>query len=593
MLAVVCIVTSLTGIAQETSKTKQNTSLAGTWTRDVKNWVFQFEKDGTFKSLSSDHSGTWTIVDGNKVQMNWLSGPMATGSRTRTYTLKDGNEFSGTNPSLGFESFKRQVVAVDKNPPSSEDSKPAKPADPDIARQPSIEDSKPAKPTEPALSLQPTNKTTVASDWTPNSEAKIKRDVLYVGYTKVLAEIELKVQKAKGDVLGKYGKALEYALASLKTKGLFDDYTLVLKESDRFSSEKTIPVDPKPIHTNLAIAITECQKQLSSINNKANELVKENTTNYIKALRELVKQTMIKDKMGDAEKINEEIKLLSGIIPEPTTGLALEKSEPSGSRSTKEVAPEKEIPAVAEAGDTFVFKGHRYKFVDQARITYPQSVEACQAIGGHLVTINTPQEWEWIKKTFLKGDTEKSFRSIYLGVEMPAKKWWSDAETKWVDGTRFDMKGADWADGHPWSHKEAEGFRFRWIMNFNGQWASIGSTDDRINGFICEWDLETAPKKLSDLSVKETSKAKQGISLVGTWSRNIKNWVFRFNEDGTFNCLNSDDSGKWRIVDDSKVQLDWLTGPTGLRIRTYTLKSKDEFSGDTPGLGHESFKRQR
>jgi hypothetical protein len=192
--------------------------------------------------------------------------------------------------------------------------------------------------------------TTVTSEWSPNSKAKISRDTLYVGYTNALADIELKVQKAKGDVLGKYGKALDNALATLKTKGLFDDYKLVLKESDRFSTEKTIPVDPNSTHPSLATAITECQKQLLNISNKAKELEIENTKNYVKALRELVKQTMIKNMMGDAEKINEEIKSLSGIIPEPTTGLVSEKTESAGSRQPKETLTWKDITSTFEGG---------------------------------------------------------------------------------------------------------------------------------------------------------------------------------------------------------------------------------------------------
>jgi hypothetical protein len=369
MLVVMCIVTSLTGIAQQTSKTKHNIPLAGRWTRDVKNWVFQFDKDGTFRCLSSTDFGKWVIVDDNKVRMDWLTGPI--GWRTRTYTLQNENEFNGNNPGLGRESFKRQIVAVDINPPSAEDGKPAKPADPDIARQPSIEVSKPETPADPDLSRQTTNEITVASDWTPNSAAKIKRDALNVLYTNALAEIEVKVQKAKGEVLGKYGKELYNALATLKTKGLFDDYKLILKESDRFSIEKTIPVDPKSIHPNLAIAITECQKQLSSINNKAKELAIENTKNYIKALRELVKQTMIKNMMGDAEKINEEIKSLSGMIAEQTTGLVLEKGEPNGSRPTKEVTPKSENSVASPVdGTRFVVECNGSKVTNALIVVY-------------------------------------------------------------------------------------------------------------------------------------------------------------------------------------------------------------------------------
>ena len=161
----------------------------------------------------------------------------------------------------------------------------------------------------------------------------------------------------------------------------------------------------------------------------------------------------------------------------------------------KAVATGEPTPASAtpkESSDRLAYGGHHYSFVDaHGHITYEKSVSECESLGGHLVTPNTRNEWEWIKRTFLEGNAEKKFRTIYLGIEMPEKGWWTAPETKWIDGQKFSAKTADWASGHPWDHKTATGYRFRWIMTFDGHWATVGSDDERINGFVCEWDTST------------------------------------------------------------------------------------------------------
>ena len=124
-------------------------------------------------------------------------------------------------------------------------------------------------------------------------------------------------------------------------------------------------------------------------------------------------------------------------------------------------------------------------------MTYTTSVAECEKLGGHLVTINTPAEWAWVKQTFLSGNPDNEFRTVYLGIELPEKRWWNqEGEVKWIDGTAFDEKTLKefWAGGHPWGHRDDKGYHFRWIMNHAGQWATVGPVDPRVNGYICEWD---------------------------------------------------------------------------------------------------------
>ena len=48
------------------------------------------------------------------------------------------------------------------------------------------------------------------------------------------------------------------------------------------------------------------------------------------------------------------------------------------------------------------FGGHAYKFFSDGRVTFPEARDACRVHGGLLVSINSPEEQDFIKNSVLK-----------------------------------------------------------------------------------------------------------------------------------------------------------------------------------------------
>ena len=90
----------------------------------------------------------------------------------------------------------------------------------------------------------------------------------------------------------------------------------------------------------------------------------------------------------------------------------------------------------------------------------------------------------WVSRKLLED------RTVYFGIELDPNRWWTDKKTTWIDGDQFDFDGFKdvWVSPHPWEVRDGAGIRFRWIMNYQGGWATVGPNDPRVNGFICEWD---------------------------------------------------------------------------------------------------------
>lgn len=316
-------------------------------------------------------------------------------------------------------------------------------------------------------------------------------------YDAATARITADIQKQKDDALAQYGKTLDGILKSLKQKGDIDGYTIVQQEAKRFGTDKTVPTNAP---TALIVpAIASYQKQVQAAD--ADSTVRQTALlkQYISALNGLIMDLMAKDKIEDAKTAGEVRKAAEATLAELNSKAALPAATVDPPPVPPVESPQPTTPAVSNpepqgtsttAGSDrpFVYGGHRYKYIERIHATYSQTLEACQALGGHPVTFNTTAEWAWVRKTFLAGDRIKEFRTVYFGIALADRQWWTDADVKWVDGDRFNMKTADWEAGHPWNHRDATGFRFRWIMNYKGQWAAVGPTNERVSGFLCEWD---------------------------------------------------------------------------------------------------------
>jgi hypothetical protein len=123
-------------------------------------------------------------------------------------------------------------------------------------------------------------------------------------------------------------------------------------------------------------------------------------------------------------------------------------------------------PAAFALSERVSFGGHTYALI-QDNLTWHVAKHRCEAMGGHLVCIETPEEDEFIGR-FCNGNV------VWIGGtdELVEGEW------RWVTGDRMDYRNAVF-DNH-------EGAQHHAIY-----WPSLGRWDDQFAGvrldFICEW----------------------------------------------------------------------------------------------------------
>lgn len=130
------------------------------------------------------------------------------------------------------------------------------------------------------------------------------------------------------------------------------------------------------------------------------------------------------------------------------------------------------------------WNGHRYQFYDEA-MTWEEAKARCESQGGHLATITSEAEQQFIMSVL-----EGTGTGFWLGAQSNSFGWWS-----WVTDEAFEEQYSNFSEGRP----DGSG-GFLWISAYSdsnrGKWDNVpgGSW-----GFICEWDDE--PKEIEVVPV--------------------------------------------------------------------------------------------
>ncbi len=131
------------------------------------------------------------------------------------------------------------------------------------------------------------------------------------------------------------------------------------------------------------------------------------------------------------------------------------------------------------------FNGHYYQVYDNS-MTWTEAKEYCEKLGGHLVTITSIEENNYIKDLVVSNGKKNAY---WLGA--------SDSESegvwKWVTGEPFEF--SDWGTDEPNQDGEenylellvnAINYSLKWNdSNLNGGGGMVSLQN---HGFICEWD---------------------------------------------------------------------------------------------------------
>ena len=135
--------------------------------------------------------------------------------------------------------------------------------------------------------------------------------------------------------------------------------------------------------------------------------------------------------------------------------------------------------------DTAKFQGHRYKTY-RAALSWSEARDACEKMGGHLVTINSEEEQDFVTHLILRGNANCYWIG---GIKVPGR-W------QWITGEAVTYR--NWAKDEP---NNADGNEVVIMMYGKtssniGQWndeSPFGNPyDDFYNlenfGFVCEWE---------------------------------------------------------------------------------------------------------
>ena len=144
--------------------------------------------------------------------------------------------------------------------------------------------------------------------------------------------------------------------------------------------------------------------------------------------------------------------------------------------------------------DAVYYNGHAYKAYDQS-MTWKEAEEYCKALGGHLATITSQNEQEFVVNTTQNGTK----RGYWLGGsdENQEGRW------EWVTGE--DWNYANWDSSQPDNYSEIE--HYLHLYNLSSFWNnSVGvykwndlPNDNHeyggtaIMGFVCEWEPPAVP----------------------------------------------------------------------------------------------------
>ncbi len=190
-----------------------------------------------------------------------------------------------------------------------------------------------------------------------------------------------------------------------------------------------------------------------------------------------------------------------------------------------------EKPDLTDAlSDAVEFNGHYYKLYDES-LTWQEAKDACEQAGGHLVTITSQEEQDFISG-HLQGAAKRSYW-IGLSDEEENDNW------TWVTGEPFSY--SNWARNEP-NHGYGGSEHYVAIVScdtFYNYEVLFGQWNDHVNndvelyqfGYICEWENGTAlpndkpsqePEHTgADSALKKYIEAANKTTATGSWTEDM------------------------------------------------------------------------
>ncbi|MDD3219241.1 MAG: lectin-like protein [Lachnospiraceae bacterium] len=136
------------------------------------------------------------------------------------------------------------------------------------------------------------------------------------------------------------------------------------------------------------------------------------------------------------------------------------------------------------------YNGHTYERVDRGNYTWSEAYDLCIKNGGHIVTIESQEEMDFIIKLTHSGSDQKVF--YWLGGLCDSTE--DPYDFRWITHEVFDY--TNWAPDQPQpSDTYADGDAVFMAMSHDGYygeegtWMTFANDPTTTRGFVCEWDF--------------------------------------------------------------------------------------------------------
>jgi serine/threonine protein kinase len=145
-------------------------------------------------------------------------------------------------------------------------------------------------------------------------------------------------------------------------------------------------------------------------------------------------------------------------------------------------------PPGAPPEEILTFNGHRYQFFPDI-LTWPEARTRAENIGGHLATIGSKEENDWIATQFVS--KLPPGKALWLGgtYDETTGQW------SWVTGEPFEF--TQWGASEPTNTANEPALQFSHSDKNGPEWGDIKvngmGAADRRGGYLVEWDSESGP----------------------------------------------------------------------------------------------------
>ena len=220
------------------------------------------------------------------------------------------------------------------------------------------------------------------------------------------------------------------------------------------------------------------------------------------------------------------------------------------------------------------FSNHSYQIIENSNISsFEEAEEYCQTIGGHLATIQSQEENDYIYSMMIS----EGYKSAYFGFTD------RDIEGTWVWVNDEPVNYTNWAPSEPNSENSEENYAMFYYKFTDGTW-NDGRWGSDTTAFICEWDELISTDESASSSIDSTPSAmsiepieEKGISLDKidiqqisdkiTEEKESKKYEFTTGEAGTYRLEFSDVPQniwfKLYLYNASMEQLSYESGDNG------------------------------